>query len=122
MKSERSIASSRALPFSAVHGKCRSRAAHATCHQSPRHLSRSNGKEELTKLKGDVVRMNRLVEQLLRVARLDAISLDVSKNTDINEIGRALSRPCSLGAGTGRTIAFRSSEQAAKVKGNAHGA
>jgi len=84
-------------------------------------LESINGKEELTKLKGDVARMNRLVEQLLRVARLDAIALDVSRTADINEIAAsvvATMAPWALAQG--RTIAFEAPEQAAKVKGNAH--
>jgi len=84
-------------------------------------LESIDGEKELIKLKGDVARMNRLVEQLLRVARLDAIALDVSGITDISETAAsvvATMAPWALAQG--RTIAFEAPEQAVKVKGNAH--
>jgi len=42
--------------------------------------------EQIATIKVDVARMNRLVDQLLRVARLDAIALDVSDRIDLNEV------------------------------------
>jgi len=38
------------------------------------------------KLRRSVARINPLVEQLPRVARLDAVALDVSKTVDLNVI------------------------------------
>jgi signal transduction histidine kinase len=46
------------------------------------------GNGELAKIKADVSRMSRLVDQLLGVARLDAIALDVSREIDLDEVAR----------------------------------
>jgi len=46
-------------------------------------LDSIEGDGDLAKLRQDVTRMNRLVDQLLRVARLDGVALDVSENLDL---------------------------------------
>jgi len=76
---------------------------------------------ELTKLKGDVGRMNRLVGQLLSVARLDAIALDISETVDLNEIATSVVATMAPWAvAHERTIAFGSSSETVLVKGNRH--
>ncbi len=74
---------------------------------------------EITKIKADVARMNRLVDQLMRVARLDAVALDVSDAVDLNDVASeivAAMAPWSLVRR--RSIALNANTEPVVVKGN----
>jgi len=84
-------------------------------------LEEIEGDDDFGELKADVARMNRLVEQLLRVARLDAIVLDVTGVADLNEVASSVVATMAPWAvARDRTIAFKGFRDPVLVKGNRH--
>jgi two-component system, OmpR family, sensor histidine kinase TctE len=85
-------------------------------------LDMLEGNGQLSALREEVARMNRLVEQLLCVARLDSIALDVSSPVDLRQLAEeVVGAMAHLALGAGRTIALTGDDHPVVVIGNAAG-
>ena len=79
------------------------------------------GDGKLAKLRQDVARMNRLVAQLLHVARLDSIVLDVTADVDLRECAReVVEYMAPLAVAQQRAIALSGTTSPVIIKGNRH--
>jgi len=83
-------------------------------------LDSLEGNGQLSALREEVMRMNRLVEQLLCVSRLDSVALDISSRVDLHAITEeVIGSMAHLALAAGRTIAMTGAEDPVLITGNA---
>jgi two-component system, OmpR family, sensor histidine kinase TctE len=83
-------------------------------------LDTLRGHGQVSALKEEVSRMNRLVEQLLCVARLDSVALDVSSPVDLRQLAEeVVGSMAHLALAAGRSIAVIGADRPVVVIGDA---
>ena len=83
-------------------------------------LDTLKGNGQVSALKEEVSRMNRLVEQLLCVACLDSVALDVSSPVDLRQLGEeVVGSMAHLALAAGRSIAVIGADRPVVVIGDA---
>jgi signal transduction histidine kinase len=83
-------------------------------------LDTLEGNGRFSALREEIARMNRLVEQLLCVARLDSVALDVSSSVDLRRLAEeVVGSMAHLALSACRTIALTGADHPVLVIGNA---